>query len=705
MLAALASGTFMSQAAVNDPMTPLNAKSIIVGNPALADSRVMQYRTPGASSQMRAPEAENVTVKVENCDNYSITFVLAAYMNNGRRGLAGSEDVQPDGTVKLAVPVDKADFLVMLYAKDASDICFLDKADAAISADGCTLTFDAAEATNTVEVTCCAPDGTILTLPVDEDDRTANCEVGDLLNMISYKDTGVALYGDIMLGRKAFGKVKSNFINGPFALTQLIFNATRISGMCNAIVPIDFSSTVAGTDTRNWQTCKTTFSPTPFELHVNELMSQMGATPEDTYTMAYFSILCDKELFGTAGYGSSRLCDSGWNCLWEPVGYTGPFAFAPYSVGGCFGGNDSAILGMPMHRTSEGLRPIGLNAAFERELACTATSTVMDNGNPRFIMDYNGLELGNCAPTLITRAVTSSRFEYSFVGRYGEEFTIDAWNILQNVDPEGVDMFGGQTSSVKVYNDGKLLCDDRGDFGPWSMDWGNEAGKYKVEIETKNVLVDAEIPGYSKGVMEYDGSLGGAPTITSLQLRNASTGAISNKYDKSADAEIDLYAARLTMAFNPELGHAYSPIEEVSAVKAYYAPTGSEEFTELQVANDPSLFFDPGFGHFYSGKLDAVNRQSPDGWFKLRLRVECADGAYQEQEIYPAFYIASLSAGVDQILDSSADQAIKVCGRDIIAPESAEVYTIAGVRVPAQGLTPGIYLVRVDGKTTKVAVR
>lgn len=48
---------------------------------------------------------------------------------------------------------------------------------------------------------------------------------------------------------------------------------------------------------------------------------------------------------------------------------------------------------------------------------------------------------------------------------------------------------------------------------------------------------------------------------------------------------------------------------------------------------------------------------------------------------------------------------VYVIGRDIIAPEGSEAYTISGVRVPLTSLTPGLYLVRTGTATVKVLVK
>lgn len=65
-------------------------------------------------------------------------------------------------------------------------------------------------------------------------------------------------------------------------------------------------------------------------------------------------------------------------------------------------------------------------------------------------------------------------------------------------------------------------------------------------------------------------------------------------------------------------------------------------------------------------------------------------------------------SGVTGIENESTDVEVYAIGNDIIingAYTSANVYSASGAQMPLQGLTAGIYMVNVDGKTFKVAVR
>lgn len=65
--------------------------------------------------------------------------------------------------------------------------------------------------------------------------------------------------------------------------------------------------------------------------------------------------------------------------------------------------------------------------------------------------------------------------------------------------------------------------------------------------------------------------------------------------------------------------------------------------------------------------------------------------------------------GIDETAaDAGAAYSVTAVGGDIVVLGSyttAEAYTPAGVRVPMQGVAPGLYIVVVDGRASKIVVR
>ncbi|MBQ2400071.1 MAG: hypothetical protein II308_08365, partial [Muribaculaceae bacterium] len=60
---------------------------------------------------------------------------------------------------------------------------------------------------------------------------------------------------------------------------------------------------------------------------------------------------------------------------------------------------------------------------------------------------------------------------------------------------------------------------------------------------------------------------------------------------------------------------------------------------------------------------------------------------------------------ITSIADVELDGNVIVRGNDIIAPEGAAIFTVSGIRVPAEDLTPGVYVVVLGNQAVKVMVK
>jgi hypothetical protein len=60
---------------------------------------------------------------------------------------------------------------------------------------------------------------------------------------------------------------------------------------------------------------------------------------------------------------------------------------------------------------------------------------------------------------------------------------------------------------------------------------------------------------------------------------------------------------------------------------------------------------------------------------------------------------------ITSIADVELDGNVIVRGNDIIAPEGAAIFTVSGIRVPAEGLAPGVYVVVLGNQAVKVMVK
>ena len=86
-----------------------------------------------------------------------------------------------------------------------------------------------------------------------------------------------------------------------------------------------------------------------------------------------------------------------------------------------------------------------------------------------------------------------------------------------------------------------------------------------------------------------------------------------------------------------------------------------------------------------------------EGLYEIRGFVSSYKGNYQ---ILVCEFI-----DMNSVEGVALDQPIAIVGRDIIAPEGAEIYSIGGVRVNGENLATGVYVVRVAGKSFKVIVK
>ena len=64
-----------------------------------------------------------------------------------------------------------------------------------------------------------------------------------------------------------------------------------------------------------------------------------------------------------------------------------------------------------------------------------------------------------------------------------------------------------------------------------------------------------------------------------------------------------------------------------------------------------------------------------------------------------------IAAALPSIADVELDGNVIVRGNDIIAPQGAAIFTVSGIRVPAEGLAPGVYVVVLGNQAVKVMVK
>ena len=176
-----------------------------------------------------------------------------------------------------------------------------------------------------------------------------------------------------------------------------------------------------------------------------------------------------------------------------------------------------------------------------------------------------------------------------------------------------------------------------------------------VTITNNNVVVDG-IDGKNVTEVLYNLKKDDtcAPTFQMMTFKDKD-GNISDRFSTVDGAKMLVTGGDFTYQDNrnpPYIGHFTCAAPE--SVKAYYAPYGTDNWTELNLVEDPAKYFMPVFAYFYSADLSNV-------------KAEESVGNYQKQTISPAFLIKSANAigRVDAVESSSlvvAGKTVKVAG-------------------------------------------
>lgn len=282
----------------------------------------------------------------------------------------------------------------------------------------------------------------------------------------------------------------------------------------------------------------------------------------------------------------------------------------------------------------------------------------------------------------------------AFVGRCGEQRNVDMIPLSVKVDADGEEVFTGTLDEYQNYIYSR-------------RDYGEPLSRIATVMTNENVYVDGMV-GRNITSWTYDENKEDqlAPSLQHLVFKTTD-GVLTDRFENAADGVIELMGGDFICKFRTGLisGYDYYWYDEVSSdLKVEYAPYGDETFSPIEVEEIPELRYMPGFGHFYRGSLAGVNRTSDNAWYDLRVTMKDEAGNEMTQLISPAFK-AGKPSGINNVV-SEAEIGVSVCGRDIIAPDGAEIYNLSGCRIDANGaFAPGIYIVKSHGVSVKVAVK
>lgn len=664
-------------------ISPLYLKSIPSGCPIettmLRDAHMMK---------VQASEAEThritVSITIDEARGQEIQNVIAISADSQNKKMY--QGTQIGSLFQITAEPGVYDVMAFIKSDNSTLDIILFEEDVELSSNK-RIMLNQRNAKISTEVGRKSPSGIELTLPSTGD--AGNCSLADHLLMLRHNDFGTILMDETASFQKSCTRIATNLIPKRFTLTRMDAYSW-VGGPVFMVIPIDLEKEYNGPTDENWNTTSARFAQTPMSK------AWISAQTPPAFAMTGYFISGDKHSYAYVGMGNYNHEFPTDRCYyWAPDGYDSTYEFYPVLRDGIIVMADASVSSMPYRLTSDGLVPSGLN------LVCSSSImlenyNIPEQGHPKFSNPLpEDAQLANAVPALVCIPGSDSMdswghgFQYGFTGRYGEELGIDSYTFSDELlSPAELEQIGGYHRSMSVTCDGKEICSAPEDFVKW-LDWG-DGDSYAMEIEMTNVLIDNNIKGLNKASLSYKASDGYIPTVTALQFRDNNK--VTDRFDNSTNASLEFTAA--TFSFGGRSGYNF---KAPSAVKAEYAPHGSDEFSALEVSEIPENFYLPGYGSYYTAPLDIIDRESNDRWYDLRITVEGADGAVQTQILSPAFRLEKLTDSVEMITPAGSSK--------------CDVYTIDG-RIVAFGaesidalkLDHGLYIVKENGKARKIRV-
>lgn len=202
------------------------------------------------------------------------------------------------------------------------------------------------------------------------------------------------------------------------------------------------------------------------------------------------------------------------------------------------------------------------------------------------------------------------------------------------------------------------------------------------------------------------------PRVTMLQFRDKD-GVITDRFDNAANGVVTFSCGDFNSVSDPVyennqlIGYRqYFDYISTPDVKVEYSPLQRDDWHPIEVTEDKSKFYMPGYGAFFSGSLSSVDRGTPYGWFDLRVTLTDSYGNSFRSTISPAFRIDSL-VGLESISDSATTVRLSVENGRVVASDGSDVrvYNFAGSEVRNTSLPAGVYVAVSPSAVAKVVVR
>lgn len=645
-------------------------------------------RNDKKSEPRLAPAREgNVTFGIQILNKpASMTYYMAGVLRAREDGslemkCGGPLDANGTITWNLSdVVLGKGDAFAILV--DGSEGMVFMQLEGVEIADNKMITFDVNDANITTKLQIDTPAGTL-----DLDDIVAQ----NVWTILDYKGVNLICQPRMLWGAGE-SYMRSNVKTGPYTFYKVYTAGVAHRGIYGIATEVDFSKATYGATADGWQSCEENFTDTPFIRHYNETF------PNNNYTSVTSMLTYGNEWWSNNSFGCLGFypyVPGGKINIWKSN--SSMWGISLYPVGDETGGYTSATRAMPVVITPEGIRSNGRSLVFEHLLCMDYQTYNWTNGNSRFY-SLPTTSVGNCTPALMT-IFSEGSFKYNWTGRYGEVFTIDSFDLFKLVpDPSFRSKYWGQTSNVVVKRNGSTIFEGRNGFE--DIKW--TSGEYDVEISTNNVILDETIQTSSESKLHFNHN-GVAdvplPTVSNVQFRN-NKDEVTDRFAAASDGQLCVYATSLQFITDSE-GNVSVQYMVPATLTAEAAPAGTDNFQPITLTADPVYDNFYGFGSFYAGSLAGVTNASQSGWYDLRIKVTNGKGDTQEQLLHYAFNID----GRNSVENVEMEEGIYVEGRNIVAPASARIFTIAGIPSDGKEVAPGLYFVSNNGKCTKILIK
>lgn len=208
------------------------------------------------------------------------------------------------------------------------------------------------------------------------------------------------------------------------------------------------------------------------------------------------------------------------------------------------------------------------------------------------------------------------------------------------------------------------------------------------------------------------------PTLQMLQFKDRN-GNLTDCFNDPKEGVIEIAGGDFVYHYVPEAYTGYFTCTPIEAQVFYYPHENSSQKTQIAMEEVSSLFYMPGYGHFFRGELASVPVTLDKQWYDVEITLTDTAGNSQTQVISPAFSIAGGQSGLQP--HAVVDEGISLCGDKLVVRgddvSSVVLYAIDGSKVAASegnelsvdNLCHGIYVVQVVNRagittTHKVAI-